>query len=125
MKLRIKGNSLRLRVMRSELEQLQRGVKLEESVRFAPDVALRYTLGVTDLNQPVAVSFASSEISTLISHAQLASWSSPEQVGIYGSLRLDTLSSLEFAIEKDFACLDGTEEENADAFVHPLQGASC
>ena len=125
MKLRIKGNSVRLRVMRSELEQLISGVQLEESVCFGPNATLRYTLAVADINQPVTVSFAANEIATRISHTQLASWSSHEQVGIYASLPVDASTNLDVAIEKDFACVDRTDDENADAFAHPLQGAPC
>ena len=121
MKLRIKGNSIRLRVMRSELEHLQSGGRLEESVRFSPDAALSYTLAVAEIDDPVSVSFIANEIATRISAAQLFSWSSEEQVGIYTSMP----GGLEVAIEKDFACLDRSEEENADAFEHPVQGATC
>jgi len=125
MKLRIKGNSIRIRVMRSELESLRFGAPLDESVRFGPDAALRYTLAVADLDQPLSVSFAADEIAIRISHAQLASWRSEEQVGIYATLPVDASTDLEVAIEKDFACLDRTENENADAFPHPLVGATC
>ena len=121
MKLRIKGNSIRLRLMRSELEHLQAGGSLEEVVQFSPDVRLRYTLAVADHDQPVGVSFVANEISTRISTAQLVTWSSEEQVGIYTVLA----TGLEVAIEKDFACLDRGEDENADAFTHPLHGATC
>jgi hypothetical protein len=128
MKLRIKGNSIRLRVMRSELERLQSGQRLEESVQFAPtiDGVLRYSLAMdASTSVPISVSFRSREITTLISRQQLDGWSLEAQVGLYATLPITTDTSLEVAIEKDFACLDSNDAENADTFVNPLMGATC
>lgn len=46
MKLRIKGNSLRLRVSRSEVAKLLKGQRVEETIHFAPQSAapLSYAL---------------------------------------------------------------------------------
>ena len=128
MKLRIKGNSIRLRVMRSELERLQAGQRLEESVQFAPtiDGVLRYSLALdASTSVPISVSFRSHEIATLISREQLDGWSVEAQVGLYATLPITANTSLEVAIEKDFACLDSNDADNADTFANPLTGATC
>lgn len=44
MRLRIKGNSLRLRLTRSEVARLSVGEPVEESTEFAPDHVLRYRI---------------------------------------------------------------------------------
>ena len=46
MKLRIKGNSLRLRVSRSELARFLEGERVEETIHFtrAPEASLTYAL---------------------------------------------------------------------------------
>jgi hypothetical protein len=32
---------------------------------------------------------------------------------------------LKIAVEKDWACLDDSDEDNADTFPNPNQGANC
>ena len=43
MKFRINGNSLRLRVTRSELERLVKNARIEETIYFSPDEQSRLT----------------------------------------------------------------------------------
>jgi len=134
MKLRLKGNSLRLRVTRSELARLQAGQPIEEAVLFPAnavlfpankDARLSYVLQVGSHSQPVHVAFASPQIVVSVSPDQLASWSDEHQVGIYASLAVDESTNLEVAIEKDFACLDLSDEDNKDTFANPLAGKAC
>ena len=48
-----------------------------------------------------------------------------DQVGIEGRQPVDNETSLQILIEKDFACIDGNDEENADTFPNPLAGLKC
>ncbi len=127
MKLRLKGNSLRLRVTRSELTRLLAGERIEETVLFPtnPNTSLSYALEVGSNSQPVHVAFASQQIVVSVSQDQLTSWSGEHQVGIYASLPVTESTDLEVAIEKDFACLDLSDEDNKDTFANPLAGKAC
>jgi hypothetical protein len=127
MKLRMKQNSIRLRVTRSELSHLQAGEDIQESVRFTaePDAVLVYVLRTGPQVQPVTVTFASQRIVVTLSQSQLTNWSAEDQVGVYASSAVDTTTALEVAIEKDFACLDKSDEDNKDTFANPLAGAVC
>jgi hypothetical protein len=127
MKLRLKGNSLRLRVTRSELARLQAGQPIEEAVLFPAnkDVRLSYVLQVGSHSQPVHVAFASQQIVVSVSPDQLASWSDEHQVGVYASLAVNESTNLEVSLEKDFACLDLSDEDNKDTFANPLAGKAC
>ncbi|RZU39102.1 DUF7009 family protein [Edaphobacter modestus] len=127
MKLRLKGNSLRLRVTRSELTSLQAGKRIQESVLFPadPPASLGYVLGIGSHNQPVHVVLASQQIVVSLSQDQLVSWSGEHQVGIYASLPVAEGTVLEVAIEKDFACLDLSDEDNTDTFANPMAGKAC
>jgi hypothetical protein len=49
-------------------------------------------------------------------------WASSDQVGIEGEQPVDDQTSLRILIEKDFACIDATDEQNAVTFPHPLTG---
>ena len=127
MKLRLKGNSLRLRVTPSELQRLHLGERIQEEIVFSsdPEARLKYILEVGSHSPPVQVSFASPEIVVSISQDQMTSWSGEHQVGIYVSLPLAEEKALEVSIEKDFACLDLTDKENEDTFANPLAGKAC
>ena len=49
-------------------------------------------------------------------------WASGDQIGIESEQLVDHQASLRILIEKDFACIDGTDEQNADTFPNPLAG---
>jgi hypothetical protein len=125
MKLRVKGNSLRLRITRPELEQLMNEGRIEESITFAPGDRshLTYSLQHTATATAPAVRFNPPSLEVLIPTAQAQHWSLGDDVGIYAAIELGEHNSLELIIEKDFACLHGSIEENRDAFPNPLAGA--
>jgi hypothetical protein len=127
MKLRIKGNSLRLRVSRSELARFQAGGRIEETIHFsaAPDATLTYALESALKPSPVAVLYGSREVTVVLSKDRARIWGDQGEVGVYTTLDLGPAGSLEIVIEKDFACLDRSDEDNSDTFVNPLAGATC
>ena len=47
------------------------------------------------------------------------------EVGVYTTLDMGSAGSLEVAVEKDFACLDRSDEDNCDTFANPHLGATC
>jgi uncharacterized protein DUF7009 len=49
-------------------------------------------------------------------------WASSDQIGIEGEQPVDRQASLRILIEKDFVCIDGTDEEKVDTFPNPLAG---
>jgi hypothetical protein len=127
MKLRIKGNSMRLRVSRSELARLLEGERVEETIHFsaAPDSYLTY--GLQSAAQPAAIriQWEPRNVTVLLSDERLRFWGRDAEVGIYESLDLGPSGSLEVIIEKDFACLDRSDEENNDTFANPSTEAVC
>lgn len=125
MKLRIKGNSLRLRITRPELDQLMNEGRIEESIIFAPDGRshLTYALEHAPAASSLTVRFAPPSLEVLIPTEQAQQWSLSEDVGIYAAINLGEHGALEMIIEKDFSCLHGTAEENRDAFPNPRAGA--
>ena len=127
MKLRILGNSLRLRVTRSEVARLQAGGSIEDSVRFspAPEALLTYVLAVAPSEAAVRVEYAPQRVTIVLNEAQLQSWSQPSEVGIYTAVGNGSDKGLQLTIEKDFACLDRSHASNADAFPNPHAGGLC
>ena len=127
MKLRIKGNSLRLRVTRSELTRLSAGESIVEAIHFAPEptAVFRYALVSSPETDQVGIRYRDGEVTVAIAPEQLRAWSEDSQIGIYATLHIGPGDPLEIAIEKDFACLDGRDEDNQDTFANPLEGKAC
>lgn len=121
MKLRIQGNSLRLRITRPELDRLMNEGRIEETISFSLDERshLTYALEHAATASALAVRFAPLSLEVLIPTPQAQKWSLGEDVGIYASVDLGERGSLELIVEKDFACIHGSEEENRDAFPNP------
>ena len=121
MKLRIKGNSLRLRITRPELDRLMNEGRVEETISFAADDSSRltYSLEHTAAALAPAVRFVPPSLEVRIPTAQARKWSAGEEVGIYAGVGLGPHGTLELLIEKDFACMHGTAEENREAFPNP------
>jgi len=127
MKLRIKGNSLRVRVSRSEVARLLAGDALEDTVHFTPEGRAKFTYALQQdrrLGRP-AVQYDESRVAILIPADQANMWGTTDQVGIAEDISLGDLGSLALLIEKDFACLDRSDEDNQDTFPNPNAGTTC
>ena len=126
MKLRIKGNSLRLRVTQSEIARLIDTGRIEETVHLGVEESecLTYALECAPQSPSIFVRYGSHEIAVVVSSDDAHHWASSQSVGLYGTVPTSD-GALELAIEKDFACLDKSDEENADRFPNPRQGMTC
>jgi len=127
MKLRIKGDSLRLRVSRSEHDRILCGERVEDTIHFSsdPDAKLTYSLEKASHGASTGVHYSTGQITVLLAKDDLGTWGDPSQVGIYTSVGIGSENSLELVIEKDYACLDRNDEDNADTFENPHAGAIC
>jgi hypothetical protein len=127
MKLRIKGNSLRLRVSRSELARFQAGGRIEETIRFAEtaEAKLTYALESAVQSSAVRVRHGFHDVTVILSEDQVRLWQAESEVGVYCKLEIGSAGSLDVIVEKDFACLDRSDEENIDTFTNPYAGGIC
>jgi hypothetical protein len=127
MKLRIKGNSLRFRVTRPELDRLAATGRIEETLWLGPGpgagqtYALEHNSGVA----AVTLRFQPPEIAVVLPTAETLRWQSTPQVGIYATVSLGPRGTLEITVEKDFACLDSSVSSDPGAFPNPRAGAVC
>ena len=126
-KLRLQFNSVRFRLKRGEVEQLARTGRVEEKILIGSgdDETFDYVLESTAaVSSPIATVTARS-IVVQVPSKEVIKWASTDQVGIEGRQPVDNETSLQILIEKDFACIDGNDEENADTFPNPLAGLKC
>jgi hypothetical protein len=119
MKLRIRGNSIRFRLSRSELDQLgSRGV-VRDSIQFGSGASLNYGIEVVAADR-LTVSFDSQTILVALPETLAERWALPEEVAIRGDQPLDASENLSILLEKDYTCLAPREgEEDADSFPNP------
>jgi hypothetical protein len=118
MKLRIEGDSLRLRVGPSEVRQLIASGRVVETIHFAPGVHLSYALEHSAAAGSIAVTHALHEVIVIVPTSVAQAWANGDNVGIYGAIPNGS-GSLSLAIEKDFACLDANQGGNRDTFPNP------
>ncbi len=124
MKLRIRGNSVRLRVTRSELAQLAEQGEVADAVDFGP-TRLEYRLVRDDYAERPGASYAADVICVRVPAAQLMAWAGDDaQVSIDAEQALPGAGTggdgLRILVEKDFACLQPRRgEDDSDMFAHP------
>lgn len=131
MKLRIKGNSLRLRLLRGEVEQFGRTGRVAEIICFgvAPAAQLVYVLEFDRQAQKITAHFADNQITVKVPDAVARAWAESDEITLRSEQpiaaadarrKADSDDVLRILIEKDFVCLDRKDDpENADAFPHP------
>jgi len=118
MKLRIKGDSLRLRVGPSEVERLIGSGRIEETIHFAPDAQMTYAIELSESAESVSVVGSPGEVVVIVPARVAQAWAHGDEVGICGVFANGS-GSLEFAIEKDFACRDANHGANRDTYPNP------
>lgn len=121
MKLRIRGNSIRLRLTQGEVAQLTTDGRVEDAIWFGGDEhRLKYTITSSEDCENVTSKFQNKEITILVPTNVVSEWANSEQVGIEGSQTIRD-GELNILVEKDFACLKPRHgEEEADTFANPL-----
>ncbi|HEX8288790.1 MAG TPA: hypothetical protein VF556_12375 [Pyrinomonadaceae bacterium] len=124
MKLRIRRNSLRLRLTKSEVAVIGAGGTVEETVEFCDESSQRliYALEASAAARNPTAVFDAGRITVIIPKTQAEEWARTDQVGIETEKQLGDNRSLHILIEKDFSCLESRKgEEDADTFAHPRQ----
>lgn len=121
MKLRIGGNSVRLRLGQSEVRQLLENGAIEEATQFDPAGKQRlvYRVEAVTSNSSIVASFESGKVIVRIPADTVRHWASSGQVGIEGRQALGYGGELKVLIEKDFVCDSAVDEPQDDAFPHP------
>lgn len=119
MKLRIYGDSLRLRLSRSDVERFRQTGVCTESLRFGPASQLTYTLE-TSSQLTADVEYREDCIRVLLPLKMAQEWAGSDQISV--ALDHSGHGGPSILIEKDFQCLhrDGSNRSDAeDAFPNP------
>jgi hypothetical protein len=125
MKLRLRGDSLRFRLSKSEVTSLRDQGWWESACSLTPagDAGLVYRVESAPVEKP-SVRYEHGPrtvVTAVLPAAEVKQWSDSSQVGLY----FDESWGLKVAIEKDFQCLDPRrDEDESDSYDNPLAGES-
>ena len=119
MKLRIKGNSIRLRLLRSEVDKFAEAGRVSEEVNFGPTV-LKYSLAMSGDTDLIRAEFANNEIVVLIPERMAIDWATNDNVGFETEQPIGANENLSIIVEKDFVCIDRPDDpDRDDAYPNP------
>lgn len=121
MKIRIAGNSIRLRLKKPEVMTFGREGSITERIEFgsASEDQIGFILTKSD-SETIEAVFSKNIITIGIPSVLADRWVNTGLVGIEDKVMLKDERMVSVLIEKDFACLDGTQEENEGTFDNPL-----
>ena len=120
MKLRLRENSIRLRLLQSEISKLAEFGEVTEKITFGLSQSLNYSVKVSAQNLEILAEFRESEISIFLPLEIAKNWIETNLVGLQKEQKIDERLSLQIIVEKDFVCLDRPmDADNLDAFPHP------
>jgi len=113
MKIRIKGNTIRYRLTKPEVERFAEDGVVREYTQFH-DRELSYVLQRSDDGE-IFAEFVNDTITLYMPAYMVHEWTNTEAVGFENQAGELTLS-----IEKDFKCLDNVAEDQSDNYPNPL-----
>lgn len=117
MKIRIKGNSVRYRLTKTDVAQLAEEGYLQEEVDFG-DQQLYYSLKLVNDDHLSAI-FRDSSIVMFVPKYIVTEFTETGKVSFDGKQ-----GNLYLLIEKDFTCLDNVDEDQSDNYPNPLAAKS-
>jgi hypothetical protein len=126
-KLRIRGDSLRLRLSPTELDTLAAGGMVADAVHFGPAPAqclrceLSLVAGATELD----AHFDDFTIRVLVPAEPLRRIAASDEVGLSSTKAVGAGRELVITLEKDFRCLVPRAGEDAEGFSRPDDAPSC
>ncbi len=113
MKIRIKSNSLRYRLTRSDVARFAESGYLADKVDFGGN-SLTYALQLTD-DEQLSATFENNVIVLFMPQNIISEWINTDRTGFENNS-----GPLHLLIEKDFTCLDNVTEDQSDNYPNPL-----
>ncbi len=126
MKIRIKANTIRLRLTQPEVERFAREGYVGSTLHFNPQHQLHYALVRDEGATTVQAHYRDHEILVKVPMGIAEEWTETDRVGFQNAAT--SLSTgraddpLFILVEKDFQCLhQRPHEDEGDQFPHPLE----
>lgn len=120
MKIRIKENSVRFRLTPTEVKHFCEEGYIEKTTQFSTTT---FTYGVKQKPiETLQVDFNGNAIMLHVPERFAKGWYDNNIVGIDHHVELSDGSTFFLLLEKDFACLDNTHEDQTDKYPNPKAG---
>lgn len=111
MKLRLRGNTIRLRLLQAEVDRLGRG----EAVRETLPTPMPFGYEVRpDAVDDLTAAFEGGTLSVSVPAGWAAAWPASDEVG-----RKANSGGIEILIEKDWACTTARDEDESGTYPNP------
>lgn len=104
MKLRISGNSLRLRLSPTDLDTIRRDGRMECWTGFGPGHRFVYALETSPEVDGLVADFEQDALTITMPQAWIDEWDEDERVGFEAMQPIDGDQHLHVQVEKDLAC---------------------
>lgn len=118
MKLRIKGNSIRIRLTKTEVSTIATTGYLEEETIFGNNRFV-YALQRIDEGNALTASLEQNKITVFVPALLTNDWPANNIVGFEANMPVADNKTLYLLLEKDFICLDETTEDQSDNYENP------
>ena len=123
LKLRVRDNSIRLRLTQTEVEQIRTDGLVRGRVPFDGPHDFQYVLESSPATVKAEAHISNNVLTVRVPQEEAVEWSMSDDVSIAANQILDDGGELKILVEKDFACLAPREgEDESDMYPHPMAG---
>ncbi len=124
MKIRIRGDSIRLRLSQTEVSEIAKQGFVQDETRFPGGAKFVYRLETNPQGKEILARYVDQQMVVSIPLSQALAWASSDEVALKANQLIDpkVAEPLFILIEKDFQCLkvrDNEIEDEADLFINP------
>ena len=118
MKIRIRGNSIRYRLTKTEVANFGAKGVLVDKTEFG-DNEFIYALESSASTEHLSAMMTGNKITLLVPEKIKEEWTQTDVVGFNNKFPIGNGKELFLLIEKDFICLDHTHEDQSDNYPNP------
>ncbi|PWL39505.1 hypothetical protein DKG77_01315 [Flagellimonas aquimarina] len=118
MKIRIKGDSVRFRLTKTEVETFCKEGRYSEQTNFDSAI-FNYVIETKEGIDSLEAEFQNNTITLFLSKEEAEKWMYETRVGYENQMTLKSGKKLHLLLEKDFICLDETIEDQSDNYPNP------
>lgn len=122
MKIRIRGNFVRFRLTQSEVKEISEKGFYQETTAFdlGAGQVFTYRLEAVEGITQLQAALSHNTITMQMPANEALTWYANDKIGFENDIDNGTPSPLHLLLEKDFACLDETVEDQSDNYPNPL-----
>jgi hypothetical protein len=122
MKIRIHANSIRYRLREPEVQAFKNFHAVSESIHlgFNTSQVLQFNLRKSD-HAEITLEYEDQTTTIYVPETIANRWTDTDQVGFDAMIETGNGQLLKILVEKDFKCLDGSDEDNVGAYPNPAE----